>query len=69
MDRSRRKLTSDFPDVNTYFHAGGLVDSVVNQGNPAPALNQVGVNNFRSLTASLSALPLVFEVCRLSAMC
>lgn len=36
MDRVRRKLAKDFPDVGTYFQAGGLVDSVVNQGKPAP---------------------------------
>jgi multidrug efflux pump subunit AcrB len=36
MDRVRRKLREDFPDVGTYFQAGGLVDSVVNQGKPAP---------------------------------
>jgi len=36
MDRVRRKLNQDFPDVGTYFQAGGLVDSVVNQGKPAP---------------------------------
>ncbi len=45
MERVRRKLASDFPDVSTYFQAGGLVDSVVNQGKPAPVDIQVGGNN------------------------
>ncbi len=45
MERVRRKLKSDFPDVSTYFQAGGLVDSVVNQGKPAPIDIQVAGNN------------------------
>jgi multidrug efflux pump subunit AcrB len=45
MERVRRKLTNDFPDVATYFQAGGLVDSVVNQGKPAPIDIQIGGNN------------------------
>jgi multidrug efflux pump subunit AcrB len=45
MDMMRRRLMQDFPDVNTYFQAGGLVDSVVNQGKPAPIDIQVGGND------------------------
>ncbi len=45
MERARRKLSNDFPDVATYFQAGGLVDSVVNQGKPAPIDIQIGGNN------------------------
>jgi multidrug efflux pump subunit AcrB len=47
MERVRRKLTEDFPDVATYFQAGGLVDSVVNQGKPAPIAIQISGNNLR----------------------
>ncbi|WP_419805907.1 efflux RND transporter permease subunit [Terriglobus sp.] len=36
MQQVRAKLASDLPDVQTYFQTGGLVDSVVNQGLPAP---------------------------------
>jgi multidrug efflux pump subunit AcrB len=36
MDRMRKKLHDDLPDVETYFQTGGLVQSVVNQGLPAP---------------------------------
>jgi multidrug efflux pump subunit AcrB len=36
MDRVRQKLAQDLPQVSTYFQAGGLVDSIVNQGLPAP---------------------------------
>ena len=41
MDRVRHKLASDVPEVSTYFQTGGLVDSVVNQGLPAPIDIQV----------------------------
>jgi multidrug efflux pump subunit AcrB len=47
MQRVREKLAVDFPDVATYFQAGGLVDSVVNQGKPAPIDIQIGGNNLR----------------------
>ena len=47
MQKVREKLALDFPDVATYFQAGGLVDSVVNQGKPAPIDIQIGGNNLR----------------------
>ena len=45
MDRVRRKLAADVPEVATYFQTGGLVDSVVNQGMPAPIDIQVSGND------------------------
>ncbi|MBV9888465.1 MAG: efflux RND transporter permease subunit, partial [Acidobacteria bacterium] len=45
MDRVRRKLRADLPELSTYFQAGGLVDAVVNQGLPAPFDIQVSDNN------------------------
>jgi hydrophobic/amphiphilic exporter-1 (mainly G- bacteria), HAE1 family len=45
MERVRRKLASDMPELTTYFQAGGLVDSVINQGLPAPIDIQVSGNN------------------------
>ncbi len=69
MERVRRKLASDFPDVSTYFQAGGLVDSVVNQGKPAPVDIQVGGNNLQQsfrmaqqIAAHLRSLPTVSDV-------
>jgi multidrug efflux pump subunit AcrB len=47
MQKVRERLTNDFPDVATYFQAGGLVDSVVNQGKPAPIDIQIGGNNLQ----------------------
>ncbi len=47
MELLRRKLASELPQLNTYFQAGGLVDSVVNQGLPAPLDIQVSDNNLQ----------------------
>jgi multidrug efflux pump subunit AcrB len=44
MERVRRKLAEDLPELSTYLQAGGLVDSVVNQGLPAPLDIQVSDN-------------------------
>jgi multidrug efflux pump subunit AcrB len=45
MERVRRKLGLDMPQLTTYFQAGGLVDSVINQGLPAPIDIQVSGND------------------------
>jgi multidrug efflux pump subunit AcrB len=45
IDRVRRRLSSDLPEVQTYFQAGGLVDSVMNQGLPAPLDIQISSND------------------------
>jgi len=45
MNRIRRKLAADLPQLSVYFQAGGLVDSVVNQGLPAPLDIQISDND------------------------
>jgi len=45
MQRVRAKLSDDLPEVQTYFQSGGLVDSIVNQGLPAPFDIQVSSND------------------------
>ena len=45
MDRVRRKLSRDLPELSTFFQTGGLVDSIVNQGMPAPIDIQVTGSN------------------------
>jgi multidrug efflux pump subunit AcrB len=45
MKRLRQKLSADLPQLDTYFTAGGLVDSVVNLGLPAPLDVQVSDND------------------------
>jgi len=47
MERGRRKLAADLPELSAYFQAGGLVDSVVNQGLPAPLDVQVSDNDLQ----------------------
>jgi multidrug efflux pump subunit AcrB len=41
MDRVRRKLLEDMPELTSYFQSGGLVDAVINLGLPAPIDIQV----------------------------
>ncbi len=51
IDRVRRRLAADMPEVQTYFQAGGLVDSVMNQGLPAPLDIQISSNDQRAAFA------------------
>ena len=43
--RARQAGIDDMPELTTYFQTGGLVDSVVNLGMPAPIDIQVSGNN------------------------
>ena len=45
MRRVRARLSREMPELTTYFQAGGLVDSVINQGLPAPIDVQISSNN------------------------
>ncbi|MFI5090454.1 MAG: efflux RND transporter permease subunit [Terriglobales bacterium] len=45
MDRVRKRLDNDLPELSTYFQTGGLVDSIVNLGLPAPIDIQVSGND------------------------
>jgi len=47
MDRVRKKIASDLPELRTFFQSGGLVDSVLNQGMPAPIDVQVSGNDLQ----------------------
>jgi len=69
MQRLREKFAADFPEVNTYFQTGGLVDSVVNQGQPAPLDIRIGGNDLQqdfafaqTLSARLRGLNSVSDV-------
>ncbi len=46
MERVHRRVKREVPEVQTYFQAGGLVDSIVNQGKPAPFDIRVSTMNF-----------------------
>ena len=56
MNRVRNKLASDLPELSTYFQTGGLVDSIVNLGLPAPIDIQVSGNNMREALNTASDL-------------
>ena len=61
MKRVRAKLASDLPEVQTYFQSGGLVDSIVNQGLPAPFDIQVSINNMEGGYAVAQQLAQKFQ--------
>ncbi len=48
MQRVRERFRRDFPEIGVYFQTGGLVDSVVNQGKPAPIDIRVGSGDLES---------------------
>ena len=56
MDRVRHKLESELPELSTYFQTGGLVDSVVNLGMPAPIDIQVSGNDQHAAYAVASEM-------------
>jgi HAE1 family hydrophobic/amphiphilic exporter-1 len=58
MDRMRRRLRSDLPEVSAYFQTGGLVDAVLNLGLPAPIDIQVSGSDLTAAHASAAALAL-----------
>ena len=69
IDDVRRKLAAEMPELGTYFQAGGLVDSVVNQGLPAPIDIQISSNDqaaafatAQQMAAKLRALSSVTDV-------
>jgi multidrug efflux pump subunit AcrB len=69
MSRIRKRLSREMPELTTYFQAGGLVDSVINQGLPAPIDIQVSSNDMngafelaKTLAARIKTMPDVSDV-------
>ena len=69
MQDVREKLAREMPELTTYFQAGGLVDSVVNQGLPAPIDVQVSSMDMdgayalaKTLAQKIKAIPNVSGV-------
>jgi multidrug efflux pump subunit AcrB len=52
----RDALASQLPQLDTYFQVGGLVDSVVNQGLPAPIDIQISSNDQNAAYAQAQSL-------------
>ncbi len=69
MQRVREKLSHEMPELTAYYQAGGLVDSVINQGLPAPIDIQIGSNDMdgayalaRDLAQKIETIPNVSGV-------
>ena len=69
MDEVRNQIASQLPQLRTYFQSGGLVDSVLNQGMPAPIDVQVSGSDLQAanrialgLASKFEALPNAPEV-------
>jgi len=48
MARVRRRLQREIPELQTFFHTGGMVDAVVNQGKPAPFDIRVSTHSLKA---------------------
>jgi multidrug efflux pump subunit AcrB len=67
--RVQEKLSRQMPELSAYYQAGGLVDSVINQGLPAPIDIQIKSQDMNSsyalatqLAAKIMAMPNVSNV-------
>jgi len=49
MDRVRRRMARNLPEVSAFFQSGGLQDAVLNMGLPAPVDVQVSGNDIESI--------------------
>jgi len=69
MDRVRRRLQNELPQLSAYFQSGGLVDAVLNLGLPAPIDIQVNGSDLEAthrtaveIAQKVRALPGVSDV-------
>ncbi len=69
MDRVRRRLARDLPEVSAYLQSGSLVDAMLNLGQPAPMDIQVSGSNMAEthrtatqIASKVRALPGVSDV-------
>ena len=56
MRRVRKKLREEVPEVSAYFQSGGLVDSVLNMGMPAPIDIQISGSSLRQSYSAASQI-------------
>ena len=56
MNRMRRRLAEELPEVSAYFQSGGLVDAVLNLGLPAPIDLQVSGSDLHASHAVAAGL-------------
>src|SRR5581483_9896297 len=56
MDRVRKALREEVPELSAYFQSGGLVDAVLNLGQPAPIDIQVSGSHLEKAYATASEI-------------
>jgi HAE1 family hydrophobic/amphiphilic exporter-1 len=56
MDRIRRRLKAELPQLNVYVQSGGLVDAILNLGLPAPIDIQVSGSNLEAAHETASEI-------------
>lgn len=56
MDRMRKALREEVPELSAYFQSGGLVDAVLNLGQPAPIDIQVSGSNLEKAYATATEI-------------
>ncbi len=52
MDRVRKRVNTEIPEVSAFFQSGGLQDAVLNMGLPAPIDVQISGNNLETIYSS-----------------
>ena len=64
MDRVRRQIANDYPDLRTFFSTGSMVDSILNMGMPSPIDIQVSSSDLdqsnqvaRELAGKIRGMP------------
>ncbi|HTW78422.1 MAG TPA: efflux RND transporter permease subunit [Terracidiphilus sp.] len=69
MHRVHEALARQLPELTAYYHVGGLIDGVINEGLPAPIDIQIGSNDMRGafnlaqeLAAKIKTMPGVSDV-------
>ncbi|MGB6191479.1 MAG: efflux RND transporter permease subunit, partial [Terracidiphilus sp.] len=69
MNRVQKEVSRELPELSAYYHTGGLVDSVINQGLPAPIDIQIQGKDMeasyqlaRQLSGKIETLPNVSGV-------
>lgn len=56
MERVRRRMRAELPHLSAFFQTGGLVDAVLNLGQPAPIDIQVSGSNLEATHKTASAI-------------
>ena len=56
MERTRRAIAQELPQLSAYFQSGGMVDAVLNQGLPAPIDVQLSGSNIERVYDAASDL-------------